>query len=542
MRDPKKRSILVFMKKLTFLLFLFSGLVFLQAQPQVLQTTQSFTTATTGNVIQNDPTLSGGPAGWIAFRMVYYIQAGSGTVSALSVELDGAATSGGSYSALTPAVGGGSGSGSTLNPVTSFPQGQNVLCCDYYPFLKIKVNTLTVASGSPILIVKVIGYAGTSAAAGTGGGGGGSGITALTQDVLASGSGSVAATVVGIDTVPLCSGFSPSNGQFLEYTTGGSPSPCYSAAAASGGSGGGSGLTVYSGLAAVSLSGATVYFPVGGGSAASATEASVSTYQGTGGTVSGFGASISAALGTTTGTHNSVVLTWRKNATGQTVTCTITDPATTCSDTTHSFTYAAADALDVQAVFTGTIIATPVWVLTASVSSASTLCYWSQVVTSGSATTVSFTGIPGTCTNLHLSYQARTTAAVNVAALYLEINSDTTAADYTGQYIYAQDTTLASAVLPTTTSGIQLSNVPGTSTTAGYSAAGVVSIPSFSGTTFFKRMLAQGGYGNSASGVDILFPTTFTWTSTAAITGLLFSLASGDAFVDGSTFTLYTER
>ena len=120
--------------------------------------------------------------------MVYYIQAGSGTVSALSVELDGAATSGGSYSALTPAVGGGSGSGSTLNPVTSFPQGQNVLCCDYYPFLKIKVNTLTVSTGSPILIVKVIGYAGTSAAAGTGGGGGGSGITALTQDVLASGS------------------------------------------------------------------------------------------------------------------------------------------------------------------------------------------------------------------------------------------------------------------------------------------------------------------------------------------------------------------
>ena len=235
MRDPKKRSILSSMKKLTFLLLLFSGLVFLQAQPQVLQTTQAFTTATTGNVIQNDPTLSGGPAGWIAFRMVYYIQAGSGTVSALSVELDGAATSGGSYSALTPAVGGGSGSGSTLNPVTSFPQGQNVLCCDFYPFLKIKVNTLTVSTGSPILIVKVIGYAGTSAAAGTGGGGGGSGITALTQDVLASGSGSVAATVVGIDTVPLCSGFAPANGQFLEYTTGGSPSPCYGASVATGG-------------------------------------------------------------------------------------------------------------------------------------------------------------------------------------------------------------------------------------------------------------------------------------------------------------------
>jgi hypothetical protein len=70
--------------------------------------------------------------------------------------------------------------------------------------------------------------------------GGGSGITALTQDVSASGSGSVAATVQGVNTVPLCSGFSPTNGQFFEYTTGGSPSPCWSSASGGGGGGGSS--------------------------------------------------------------------------------------------------------------------------------------------------------------------------------------------------------------------------------------------------------------------------------------------------------------
>ena len=376
-----------------------------------IQFTQSFSSATTGTYVPNDPTLAGGPQGSVGFRMVYYIQPGSGTVSAISVELDGAATSGGSYTALTPAVGGGSGSGSTTNPAITSPQGQNNLCCDYYPFLKIKVNTLTVSTGSPILIVKVIGYAGTTAAAGGSGGGGRGGITALTQDVTASGSGSVAATVVGIDTVPLCSGFAPTNGQFIKYTTGGSPNPCYTAGvpagggtiatttnalvgdgagnaiAASGtgtncllvnggntscaGGGGGSagtGLTVYSGLAGISMSGATIYFPVGGGSLANATEASVQTFQGSAGTVSGFGASISAALGTTVGANNVVVLTWRKNATGQSVTCTITNPATTCSDTTHSFTFAAGDNLDIQAVFTGTISATPVWVMDAGIS------------------------------------------------------------------------------------------------------------------------------------------------------------------------------
>lgn len=375
-----------------------------------IQFTQTFTSATTGSAVNNGPTISGGPQGSVAFRLVYYIEPGTGTVSALSVELDGAATSGGSYSALTPAVGGGSGSGSTLNPVTTFPRGQNVLCCDYWPFLKIKVNTLTVATGTPILLVKVLGYAGTSAAADQGGGGGGSGITALTQDVLASGSGSVAATVVGIDTVPLCSGFAPTNGQFLKYSTALSPNPCYTAAvpagggtiatttnalvgdgagnaiAASGtatnclqvnggntscsgggGGGGGTGLTVYSGLAGVSLTNATIYFPVGGGSLANATEASVQTFQGSAGTVSGFGVSLSTSLGGT----NSVVLTWRKNAAGQSVTCTITAPALTCSDTTHSFTFAASDTLDIQAVLTGTIAATPIWVMTAGVSSGS---------------------------------------------------------------------------------------------------------------------------------------------------------------------------
>ena len=65
------------------------------------------------------------------------------------------------------------------------------------------------------------------------GGGSGSGISALSQDVVASGSGSVAATVKGINGVPLCTGFTPTNGQALQYTTALSPNPCFTAAGAS---------------------------------------------------------------------------------------------------------------------------------------------------------------------------------------------------------------------------------------------------------------------------------------------------------------------
>lgn len=61
--------------------------------------------------------------------------------------------------------------------------------------------------------------------------GGGSGLNQLTGDVTAGpGTGSQAATVKGLNGVPLCTGFTPTNGQLIEYTTGGSPNPCYTAA------------------------------------------------------------------------------------------------------------------------------------------------------------------------------------------------------------------------------------------------------------------------------------------------------------------------
>jgi hypothetical protein len=68
--------------------------------------------------------------------------------------------------------------------------------------------------------------------------GGGSGITQLTGDVAAgAGSGSQAATVQGLKSVPFCTGFTPTNGQQIQYTTASTPNPCYTAATPSGGGG-----------------------------------------------------------------------------------------------------------------------------------------------------------------------------------------------------------------------------------------------------------------------------------------------------------------
>jgi hypothetical protein len=75
--------------------------------------------------------------------------------------------------------------------------------------------------------------------------GSGSGLNQLIGDVTAGpGTGSQAATVKGLDGVLFCAGFTPTNGQAIEYTTASSPNPCYTAATPSGS---GSSVTVNGG-------------------------------------------------------------------------------------------------------------------------------------------------------------------------------------------------------------------------------------------------------------------------------------------------------
>lgn len=120
------------------------------------------------------------------------------------------------------------------------------------------------------------------------------------------------------------------------------------------GSSNGGGITVYSGTG-LALSG-TLYFPLGGGATPSSTETSVDTDSPSAATITNMYIQLSVALGV----GNTGVFTMRKNASSQSVTCTITgNVATSCSDTTHSFNASQGDLLTIQAVFTGTIVVTP---------------------------------------------------------------------------------------------------------------------------------------------------------------------------------------
>ena len=95
-------------------------------------------------------------------------------------------------------------------------------------------------------------------------------------------------TVVGIDGIPLCTGFTPTNGQVIEYTTSDTPSRCYNAATPGGGtttnaltaaaSGGAAPGSTFNGSAAVTFDYHSVGADVLGAAAAILTTANTFSY------------------------------------------------------------------------------------------------------------------------------------------------------------------------------------------------------------------------------------------------------------------------
>jgi len=123
--------------------------------------------------------------------------------SAVSIQLEGAADAltgsthapSGSYSALTASTATGSGT----NPSTVATNAGVVLCCDFYPWVRINIITLTPVSGTAHISGTVYGYK-TNSALNGGGGGGGGGITCLSGDVTAgTGSPCTNSTVTGVN-------------------------------------------------------------------------------------------------------------------------------------------------------------------------------------------------------------------------------------------------------------------------------------------------------------------------------------------------------
>jgi hypothetical protein len=160
-----------------------------------------------------------------------------------------------------------------------------------------------------------------------------------------------------------------------------------------------------------------------------------------------------------------------------------------------------------------------------------------QVVTSGSASIITFSSIPAGYTDLVIIFNGRATGAVGDAEMYLKMNSDTTAANYQAtQYLIGRTTTPLTGTIASTTSGADILGLPGSTGQANPSTFATITIPGYSQTTLQKGCVAS--YGNLRSGGFDIAMRAGQWLSTAAISTLTLTIASG-SYLNGTTATLY---
>lgn len=181
------------MKRLLLLAIAAAGVSFAQD----CAFTGSFSSATPGAAQSNKSTTTGGNP--CTFWVVTYWTTGA---SGVSVKFEGAAdvagASSGSYTALTATTG--------VNPMTATNEGSAILCCDYYPWLRINPTTFT--GTNQHMTFRAYGWY-SPLGSGSGGGGSGTVTTVGTGCGLSGGPISVSGTVITSFTVNPQTGSSP---------------------------------------------------------------------------------------------------------------------------------------------------------------------------------------------------------------------------------------------------------------------------------------------------------------------------------------------
>ena len=138
----------------------------------------------------------------------------------------------------------------------------------------------------------------------------------------------------------------------------------------------------------------------------------------------------------------------------------------------------------------------------------------------GTSTSVSFTSIPGTYTDLVLVANGSFSAGSGIDT---QFNSDT-GTNYSRTRVYGDGTSALSG-----------RSTDATAISSGYfgtsQSVTTIQIMNYANTTTYKTLLARG----SAASNQVV-ATVGLWRSTAAITSITLS---GGTFASGSTFTLY---
>jgi hypothetical protein len=395
------------MKKLLFLLCLLPLGLFAQTtiKPDCSIPFSFSTTASTSNLTCGNNTL--GITNWV----LVYTSTGFSAISLVvqsAPDVAGAPGSWGTFGGTVLTTSQYPGS-SGINPNTSITSANTGLA-GYFPWVRINLASIT---GTGKVTGSLYGFLNSTLSKAGGGGGGGSvaSVSGTANQIVCS--PTTGAVVCSIATNPVLPGVATANGfqsnepfsgnlQLNGFTSGnvtltvadvagtaiaymwpstngvagqvlsdsgvatcptlpaGAPTVCHQLAwiAAGGGGSGGGGVLGYSGTAIVLPVAGTTFLAAVGGALASTTEGTVSLQAPAAAPISNMYVSMTPAPGT----GNTATFTFRDAGGSTALTCTISGAGAggLCNDTTHSFTPAVNDALDIQVVTTGTVTATPV--------------------------------------------------------------------------------------------------------------------------------------------------------------------------------------
>jgi hypothetical protein len=161
----------------------------------------------------------------------------------------------------------------------------------------------------------------------------------------------------------------------------------------------------------------------------------------------------------------------------------------------------------------------------------------STVTVSTAVSSITFSSIPATYKHLQIRYLAKTSrAAVNDYAK-LEINADTTAANYRSHTLNADG---ASVYAGTAANATEIGGFPG-NTNASMFGVGILDFLDYTNTNKYKTIRMLDGFDqNSAStGAAYVALESGLWMSSSAITSIKITPGTGPNFVQYSSFALY---
>ena len=165
----------------------------------------------------------------------------------------------------------------------------------------------------------------------------------------------------------------------------------------------------------------------------------------------------------------------------------------------------------------------------------STYTLISSNVLASSATSVTFSAIPSTYTDLVLRVSARTDTAAAIESCYVQFNSDT-ATNYSYVLITGNGSAASSNIY---SSQNYVGSIPADAATATSNtfASWEVYVPSYLASQ--KKPLSIFGVQENNQTSAFIRPTAGLWQGTSAITSISFTGTSGGSFVSGSSFYLY---